>query len=81
MRYPFGKWRLVEIHHDWLFSPYKQWILGHRRLGCPKIKILGKDKLQPNYWFTLRIHDLSGKGIQAIVDELLTSTEGKEEGD
>jgi hypothetical protein len=55
--------------------------LGHRRLGCPKIKILGKNKLQPSYWFTLRIHDLSGKGIQAIVDELLTSTEGKEEGD
>jgi hypothetical protein len=40
---------------------------------------LGKDKLQPSYWFTLHIHDLSGKGIKAIVDEFLTGPERKQE--
>jgi hypothetical protein len=42
---------------------------------------LGKDKLQISYWFTVHIHDLSGKGIKAIVDEFLTGPEGKKKAD
>jgi hypothetical protein len=40
---------------------------------------LGKDKLQISYWVPFHIHDLSGKGIKAIVDEFLAGRKGKEE--